>query len=132
MFYEPDLSRPAYNHDFSKDASLRLTWQATAKQKLVGSFTRPSVLPVHVSAPGAGESHLRARSCSRAPLRPAAPGTAHYTSPLTDRLLIEADYSKSRYNREQRRIPGVGLDAISVTDTGLNLSTARGARSTSD
>jgi hypothetical protein len=55
-------------------------------------------------------------------------GTAHYTSPLTDRLLIEADYSKSRYNREQRRIPGVGLDPISVTDTGLNLR--YGSRST--
>ena len=54
--------------------------------------------------------------------------TAHYTSPLTDRLLIEADFSKSRYNREQRRIPGVGYDAISVTDTGLNLR--YGSRST--
>jgi hypothetical protein len=24
VFYEPDLSRPAYNHDFSKDASMSL------------------------------------------------------------------------------------------------------------
>jgi hypothetical protein len=54
--------------------------------------------------------------------------TAHYTSPLTNRLLIEADFSKSRYNREQRRVPGTGYDAISVTDTGLNLR--YGSRST--
>src|SRR5206468_1362557 len=25
LFYEPDLSRPAYNHDWSNDASIRLT-----------------------------------------------------------------------------------------------------------
>src|SRR5712691_6142954 len=28
LFYEPDLSRPAYNRDYSTDYSLRLTWQA--------------------------------------------------------------------------------------------------------
>jgi hypothetical protein len=128
VFYEPDLSRPAYNHDFSRDASLRLTWQATAKQKLVGSFTEhpacqctfqllEQVSPIF--APEAVAEHHYV---------PQYLATAHYTNPLTGRLLIEADYSKSRYNREQRRIPGVGFDAISVTDTGLNLR--YGSRST--
>src|SRR6266545_335273 len=128
VFYEPDLSRPAYNHDFSKDASLRLTWQATAKHKLVGNFTdHPScqctfALLEQVSPIFAPEAVAEHR------YTPQYLATAHYTSPLTDRLLIEADFSKSRYNREQRRIPGVGYDAISVTDTGLNLR--YGARST--
>src|SRR5205814_345791 len=40
LFYEPDLSRRAYNHDYSKDASLRFTWQAAAKHKIVASYTR--------------------------------------------------------------------------------------------
>ncbi len=128
MFYEPDLSRPAYNHDFSKDASLRLTWQATAKHKLVGNFTdHPScqctfALLEQVSPIFAPEAVAEHRYV------PQYLGTAHYSAPLTNRLLIEADYSKSRYNREQRRIPGVGRDTISVTDTGLNLR--YGARST--
>ena len=39
VFYEPDLSRPAYNHDFSKDVSARVTWQAAAKHKIVGNYT---------------------------------------------------------------------------------------------
>ena len=39
VFYEPDLSQPAYNHDFSQDASLRLTWQAAPKHKIVGMYT---------------------------------------------------------------------------------------------
>src|SRR5258705_209773 len=121
VFYEPDLSQPAYNHDFSKDVSLRLTWQATSKQKLVGSFTdHPAcqctfalleqVRPIF--APEAVAEHR---------YNPQYLVTGHYTNPLTGRFLIEADFSKSRYNREQRRIPGVGFDAISVTDTGLNL-----------
>jgi len=37
---EPDLSRRAYNHDYSKDASLRLTWQAAEKHKIVASYTQ--------------------------------------------------------------------------------------------
>jgi len=128
VFYEPDLSRPAYNHDYSKDASLRLTWQATAKQKFVASFTEhpacqctfallEQVSPIF--APEAVAEHRYV---------PQFLGTAHYTNTLTGRLLVEADFSKSRYNREQRRIPGVGRDAISVTDTGLNLR--YGSRST--
>ena len=128
VFYEPDLTRPAYNHDFSRDASLRLTWQMTAKHKIVGSFTEhpacqctfqllEQVSPIF--APEAVAEHHYV---------PQYLGTAHYQAPLTDKLLIEADYSKSRYNREQRRIPGVGRDTISVTDTGLNLR--YGARST--
>jgi len=128
VFYEPDLSRPAYNHDFSKDASIRLTWQATARQKLVGSFTdHPAcqctfALLEQVSPIFAPEAVAEHR------YNPQYLTTAHYTNPLTGRLLIEADFSKSRYNREQRRIPGVGYDAISVTDSGLNLR--YGARST--
>src|SRR5919201_6439864 len=32
LFYEPDLTRPAYNRDYSSDYSLRLTWQAAAQR----------------------------------------------------------------------------------------------------
>ena len=128
VFYEPDLSRPAYNHDFSRDASVRVTWQAAPKHKIVGMYTdHPACqctfqLLEQVSPIFAPEAVAEHR------YNPQYLTTAHYTSPLTDRLLIEADFSKSRYNREQRRIPGVGYDAISVTDTGLNLR--YGSRST--
>src|SRR5213593_1244891 len=40
LFYEPDLSQQAYNRDYSKDASIRLTWQAAAKQKFVFAYTQ--------------------------------------------------------------------------------------------
>jgi hypothetical protein len=34
LFYEPDLSRPAYSDNHTSDHLLRLTWQASAKNKL--------------------------------------------------------------------------------------------------
>jgi hypothetical protein len=128
VFYEADLTRPAYNHDFSQDLSLRLTWQAAPKHKIVGMYTHhpacqctfallEQVSPIF--APEAVAEHRYV---------PQYLTTAHYTFPATNRLLFEVDWSKSRYNREQRRIPGVGRDVISITDTGLNLR--YGSRST--
>ena len=35
LLYEPDLSRPAFTDDYSRDFSLRFTWQAAAKHKIV-------------------------------------------------------------------------------------------------
>src|SRR6476660_245621 len=121
VFYEPDFSRPAYNHDYSKDASLRLTWQTTAKQKFVASFTEHPAcqctfqLLEQISPIFAPEAVAQHRYV------PQFLGTAHYTNTLSGRLLVEADFSKSRYNREQRREPEAGRDSISVLDTGLNI-----------
>jgi hypothetical protein len=135
VFYEPDLSRPAYNHDYSKDLSARLTWQAGAKHKIVGSYTHhPScqctfalleqVSPIF--APEAvAEHHYDGTGPGQLPQFLA---TGQYFYPVTNRFLIEADWSQSVYHRNQARIPGVGYDAISVTDTGLNLR--YGSRST--
>ncbi len=135
VFYEPDLSRPAYNHDFSKDASVRFTWQAAAKHKIVGNYTHhPScqctfALLEQVSPIFAPEAVAEHHYDGHGPgQKPQSLTTAHYTYPVTNRLLIEADLSVSVYHRDQTRVPGVGYDAISVTDTGLNLR--YGSRST--
>ena len=34
LFYEPDLDRPAYRDNYTKDYGARLTWQATSRQKV--------------------------------------------------------------------------------------------------
>ncbi|PYS13695.1 MAG: hypothetical protein DMG15_10395, partial [Acidobacteria bacterium] len=38
LFYEPDLTRRAYNGDYSSDYSVRFTWQAAAKHKMNLSY----------------------------------------------------------------------------------------------
>src|SRR5881296_299159 len=40
LFYEPDLDRVSRNNEYFQDHSVRLTWQATQKQKLVVSFSQ--------------------------------------------------------------------------------------------
>ena len=35
LLYEPDLSRPAYTDDYSRDLSVRFTWQASSKHRIV-------------------------------------------------------------------------------------------------
>lgn len=128
LFYEPDLSRTAYNRDFSKDAGVRFTWQAAAKHKVNLSYTQhpacqcvfallEQVSPIF--APEATAEHH---------YDPQFLAVGNYTFPVTNRLLIEADVSRSAYYRSQKRLPDVGYDVISVTDTGLNLK--YGARDT--
>ena len=34
LFYEPDLSRPAYTEDYYRETSLRATWQVSQRNKL--------------------------------------------------------------------------------------------------
>ena len=40
LFYEPDLDRVSRNNEYFQDHSVRLTWQATQKQRLVFSFSQ--------------------------------------------------------------------------------------------
>jgi len=121
LFYEPDLTRQGFNRDFSRDAGVRFTWQAAAKHKIVLAYTQhpacqcmfailEQVSPVR--APEAvAEHHYNPQNLS----------VLNYTYPITNRILIDADASRNQYWRNQKRIPGTGFDAISVTDQGLNL-----------
>jgi hypothetical protein len=123
LFYEADLNRPAYNRDYSSDYSLRLTLQAAAKHKIVVAHTQhpacqctfailEQVSPLPLVAPEAvAEHHYDPQFLS----------TVTYTYPATNRLLVEASGSMTGYHRNQKRIPGVGVDDIAVNDLVLNL-----------
>ncbi|MBI2187031.1 MAG: TonB-dependent receptor [Acidobacteria bacterium] len=121
LFYEPDLSRPAYDRTFSKDIGLRLTWQTAQRHKIAVSHT------VHPSCQ-CTFAILEQRSPLLAPeataehhYNPQSLFVAGYTYPVSNRLLLEFDTSRSQYFRNQKRLPETGFDAISVTDQGLDL-----------
>ena len=111
VFYEPDLSRPAYNHDFSKDASVRVTWQAAPKHKIVGNYTlHPScqctfalleqVSPIF--APEAvAEHHYDAQDQAVAPVLDDGQYTIRPPIGSCSRRIA----SLSIYHRDQARIP---------------------------
>jgi hypothetical protein len=124
LFYEPDLTRRAFNHDYSKDASLRLTWQAAAKHKIVASHTQhPSCQCVFAILETTGATNL-----TRAPeaaaehhYDPQYLSVLTYTNPVTNKLLIEVNGSMNSYQRNQKRLPETGVNDIAVVDQALNL-----------
>src|SRR6266850_2785085 len=122
LFYEPDLTRRAYNGDYSSDYSVRFTWQAAAKHKINLSYTQhpacqcifailEQVSPVF--APEATAQHHYS---------PQNLAVVNYTYTATNRLLFEANMGTSQYWRVQKRQPEVSDNDISVMDLGLNLT----------
>jgi hypothetical protein len=121
LFYEPDLSRPAYTDDYYRDHSVRLTWQAAAKHKFVIAHDQ------HQSC----QCSFNLLESTNPRAAPEAVGEHHYdplflslvtwTYPATNRLLIEGAAAANRYFRNSKREPGVGENDIAVTDLGKNL-----------
>ena len=120
LLYEPDLSRPVYSNDYSKDVTTRFTWQATPKHKFMASNSiQPNCNCVfNLLNPGARRT-------------PEAAGPHHYnpsyvptygwTYPATNRILFEAGGSANIVNQHDKREPGFPETNIQVTDQGLNL-----------
>ena len=121
FLYEPDLERPAHTDDYSRDVTLRLTWQAAAKHKIVlGNSIQPNCNCVfNLLNPGVRRT-------------PEASGPHHYnpnyvptyawTFPATSRILLEAGGSANIINQHDKREPGFPETNIQITDQGLNLS----------
>jgi hypothetical protein len=120
LLYEPDLSRPASTDDYSRDVSLRFTWQAATKHKIVlsNSFQPNCTCVFNLLNPGVRRT-------------PEASGPHHYdphylpsvgwTYPATNQILFEAGGNAYIINQHDKREPGVRETDIQITDQGLNL-----------
>ncbi|MBI4885616.1 MAG: TonB-dependent receptor [Acidobacteria bacterium] len=120
LLYEPDPSRPAHTDDYSRDVSLRLTWQASEKHKVVlaNSFQPNCTCVFNLLNPGTRRT-------------PEASGPHHYnphylpsvawTYPATSRVLFEAGGTAYIINQNDKREPGVRETDLQITDQGLNL-----------
>jgi hypothetical protein len=126
--FEPDLDRPAHTNEFSRDFTLRLTWQAAEKHKLVfsGSF-QPNCNCIYnllqattpVSPEATGEHRYDPNTLS----------TASWTFPASNRLLLEAGLTVNSTNQNDT---SVGVDgknnpyeisqmSMRIEDQGYNL-----------
>ncbi len=112
--FDPDLSQRASNDNTWKEAQVRVTWQASARNKFAVSFDkqRACYCPNAVTATQAVEaSYLRWFPIERA-------WQGDWTAPVTNRLLLEA----SGFQRLEtvRRDPKEGLNPlmIGVTEQG--------------
>jgi hypothetical protein len=123
-FYEPDLDRPAFTDDFYRDYSLRLTWQAAAKHKIVGSFqVQPNCSCFWPLLETSQQGGIQGT--------PEAVGAHTYkvnylplvswTYPATNSLLFEAGASANVFdNNTKRTDPSVGADTIAITELSTN------------
>ena len=107
--YEADLDRQALNDNYTKDNNIRLTAQfGSHKLSGFGSWEDFCMCPLSYSfsAEGSYGYHFNPQNLYQ----------ATYTFPMSNRLLLEAGYTRRVENHLVDRINGAG-NAISVNDT---------------
>ena len=127
LFYEPDLSRPAFTHDYSTDYSARFTFQAAARHKIALQHSQHPSCQCGYGLLEGGAPFLSPEAAGEHHYNPQFMSIASYTFPVTSRLLIQVDAMRQAYHRNQKRQFGgtdarVTTDDIAVTDLGLNLN----------
>jgi hypothetical protein len=118
LFYEPDLTRPAYTRNWDRSNTVRLTWQAAAKHKFTFS-----------------EQSTRNCGCffwlgpTRAPeasvdfwFAPNHLMQGGWTFPATSRLLFEGGAALSIDIQENERITDTAPDDRSVVDLATGMT----------
>jgi len=101
--YEPDTTRRVWNEQKQPDTQLRVSWQATPRNKIGGTYYNTSYCfcPTDASLTLSWEAGQRAEY----PFQRLIAGD--WTAPLTNRLLL--DVSGQVYKSESNRIPWDGL-----------------------
>ena len=120
LLYEPDLSRPAYTDDYSRDLSVRFTWQASSKHRIVmANSIQPNCTCVfNLLNP---ETRRTPEASGPHHYNPHYLPSASWTYPATTRILFEGGVTAYIINQLDKREPGVSQNDIQVTDQGLNL-----------
>ena len=120
LFYEPDESRPANTDQWSKDYTLRLTWQVAQKHKIVSATSiQPNcncffnLLNPTGGIPWAPEVTAQHR------YNPQANTNVSWRYPASNQLLFETSFAYLTVNQQTKRQDETGLDP-QVTDVGLN------------
>jgi hypothetical protein len=122
MLYEPDLSRPAASDDFYRDYSLRLTLQATEKQKFVfgGSFQHNCNCVYALFRPQGG-SLVTPEAATEHEYEPDYNATGTWTYPLSSRMLLTAAGGANHITQTNKRGEGVDVNSIQITEQSLDL-----------
>jgi hypothetical protein len=123
LLYEADVSRPAFSNNYSKDVTLRFTWQATQKHKIVAanSFQPNCNCRFNIETNAAGAARRTPEAAGPHQYNPNYIPTFSWTYPATNRLLFEAGGSAQVHNQHDKREPGWDHTSYRITDQALNL-----------
>jgi hypothetical protein len=111
--YEPDLSRQAFNDDTLWSAALRLTWQATTKNKINTFWDEQDRI---TNALGGGGSTTSPEASSISISDPSRAFNTTWSSPVTNRLLLEAGFGGTFLQWGGSEKPGYDRRMIAVTE----------------
>ena len=127
--YQQDLSRPAYGNDFYHDYSLRLTWQAAQKHKIVVSYgVQPNCSCYYPLLESAGGTLPSPEATGQHTYNVNYLPLVSWSFPATNRLLFEAGASANVFNNHTKRQPEATTNIIGIEEQNANYR--YGSRST--
>lgn len=123
LLYEPDLSRPAFSNNYSRDVTLRFTWQVTPKHKVVATngYQPNCNCRFNIETNTAGAPRRTPEAAGPHQYNPNYIPTVSWTYPATSRLLFDAGGSAQVHNQHDKREPGWDHTSYRITDQALNL-----------
>jgi hypothetical protein len=115
--FDPDLSRPILREFWGKEAKVRFSWQAKPKHKLGLTWHEQTVCdcPTQITATVAPEAG------SNRPQPVIRVAETEWTSPLTNRLLLEAGFLFNRLQSNELPVEGFNAGMISVVEQSSGL-----------
>ena len=113
-FYTPDLSRPAFAKEWYESKAIRLTWRATEKNKF--NFFADPQRDCHCPALTASGSVNAPEAFFSYNLKPAGLYQITWSSPLTNKLLLEAGAGRADGSWPIYRQPEVTRDDVSIVE----------------
>jgi hypothetical protein len=116
LFYEADLGRPAYEDNFYRETTGRLTWQAARKHKIAGVYSAERNCNCNFNI---GNGLLAPEAAGDDFYWPNWRMQSTWSYPATNRLLFEAGMTVVE-GKIQRRLTGSTFDDISVLDLARN------------
>jgi hypothetical protein len=120
--YDPDFSRQAVDDNTTKNSSIRLTWQASPRNKFGVWWDEQMTCQSCIGGGAAGSAALTAGSLSveadGSNHNPIRLGQVKWTSPVSSRLLLEASYGMgpNAWFGDKQRKDGYNADLIEVQE----------------
>ena len=133
FYYNPDFNKPAYYDRMWENYTPRITWQASPKNKLTFSWDEQPVCRTcsgTANFSGSPGATTAPDADGHGEFSPQRVQTARWTSPLTNKLLLEAGFGNTYYQWGVRELdPNPGRDLVRITDnaTIINPNGAVGA-----
>jgi hypothetical protein len=121
FYYNPDFSKPAYYDRMWENYTPRITYQATQKNKLTFSWDEQPVCRTcsgTANFSGSPGATTAPDADGHGEFSPQRVQTARWTSPWTNKLLLEAGLGNTYYQWGVRELdPNPGRNLVRITDT---------------